>query len=270
MKPTNTSNMKTPILIFLSVLFTACLPAHAAEPALKSLMLVPDQVVYQDDFTTPKPLDKTVWKSAQSTRWTIEDGVLRGRPSTPEFQATHKTHKGLEPRLALVKCPPSYIVQFSVRYVSGKPVPPLPARNIPSIDLGHHIGRVEFGVEGARLLAEGETVQLASAPDFKLELGRWYDVLAEAHDDEVVVQIAGGPTLHGKHPAYKGDNHTLAIIGLQAGEVELDNVTLWSVKPEAQPNWAATLAKLPPAELKTIRQKTPGQLAQEKAKTEDK
>jgi len=38
------------------------------------------------------------------------------------------------------------------------------------------------------------------------------------------------------------------------------------MKPEARPTWAATLAKLPPPEMKTIRQKTPGQLAKEKAK----
>ena len=38
------------------------------------------------------------------------------------------------------------------------------------------------------------------------------------------------------------------------------------MKSEAQPAWAATLAKLPPAESKTIRPKTPGQLAKEKTK----
>ncbi|MCX7005984.1 MAG: hypothetical protein NTY53_01810 [Kiritimatiellaeota bacterium] len=157
-----------------------------------------------------------------------------------------------------------------MRFVGGKPVPPLPSRNIPALDLGHHIARVEFGVEGLRLLAEGETVQLASCPDFKLEMGRCYRVLAEARDDELVVQFAGGPTLHGKHPAFKAEDHQLAVIGLIEGEVELDDVTLWSVKPEPQPGWAAALAKLPPAELKIIRPKTPDQLAKEKAKTEGK
>lgn len=256
---------------FLAALLLAAAPApHAAEAALKPLMLVPDQIVYQDGFATNKALDTRVWRVGQGTRWAATNGVLHGRPSSPEFQAAHKTHKGLEPRLVLAKCPPAYVAEFSVCFVGGKPVPPLPARNIPALDLGHHIARVEFGVEGLRLLAEGETVQLANFPEFKLELGRRYHVLAEARDDEVVVQFAGGPTLHGKHPSYKAADHLLAVIGFVGGEVELDDVTLWSVKPESRPGWGAARAQLPPAELKTIRPKTPGQLAKEKTQTEGK
>lgn len=70
----------------LAVFLLAPLAAlSAAGQALQPLMLVPDQIVYQDSFATNRALDTTVWKAAQNTRWAVADGVLRGRPSTPEF-----------------------------------------------------------------------------------------------------------------------------------------------------------------------------------------
>lgn len=248
----------------------------AADADLKPLQLVPDQVIYHNDFSDGQQLDQNTWRGAQGTQWKVEDGVIRGRPSTPEFQASHKTHKGLEARGALVKCPADYIARFSVRYNGGKPPQPLPGlKNIPSIDVGHHIGRLEFGVEGARLLADGETLQLASAPDFQLEDGRWYEVLVEARGDEVTFQFGKGPTLHGQHPTLKGESlppessHTLAFIGKEGGTVEVDNLTLWSVKDGTQPSWPQVFAKLTP-ESKVIRPKRPGQLAKEKKEAEER
>lgn len=251
--------------------------AFSAEPALKPLMLVPDQVVYHEDFNATHELDRETWRAAQQTQWRIEEGVLRGRPSSAEYQSTHKNHRGLEPRGALVKCPASYVAQFSVRFIGGEPPQPLPqAKSVPFIDIGHHIGRVEFGVEGVRLLADGDTLQLASAPGFRLEPGRWYEMVVEARDDEVTLQIAGGPTLHGRHPTLKGEmlppgqNHTLAFIGSLGGVAEVDDLTLWSVKEGTQPAWPQTLAKLPAAEPTPIRPKRPGQLAKEKKDAEAK
>lgn len=258
--------LPTLVLAGLSVAAAFAAPAPAPEP----LMLVPDQVLVQDDFSTAKPLDRETWRIGQGTQWTVQDGVLRGQPSTPEFQASHKTHKGLEPRLGLAKCPPTYIVRFSIRYLGGNPTPNLPDRRVPSIDIGHHVGRLEFGTEGTRLLAEGETIQLAEAPDFKLEREKWYDVLVEARDGETVVQFAGGPTFYGAHPFYRDHDHTLAFVGNIGGKIEVDNLTLWSAKPDPKPTWVATAAKLPKPEAKTIRPKTPGQIAKEKAEEEAK
>lgn len=254
-----------PNLIAFAVAFLLPHAAFSADVELKPLMLVTDQIIYHDEFATAQAIDKETWHVAQGTQWKAEDGVLRGRPSTSEFQASHKTHKGLEPRCSLSKCPADYVVRFSVRYVGGKPPRPLPAlKNIPSIDIGHHIGRVEFGLEGTRLTADGETLQLESASAFRLESGRWYEVLVEARGDEVVVQFANGPTFHGKHPTLGGENHHLAFVGSEEGVVEIDNVTLWSVKSGTQPSWTETLVKRPAQEPKVLRKKRPGQLAKEK------
>ena len=244
-------------------------PAHAAETALQPLMLVPDKVLFEDDFSQPrsdlkskKAEEGDSWVPNQGTRWVVEEGVLRGRSSSPEYQASHKTHKGLHPRIVLAKTPQNYILRFSMRLVDGKPFDPGQRRSIsPFIEMGHHIARVTWGANGAMLLADGDSLQIANAPDFKIETGRWYPVMVEKREDEVVVQFGGGPTLHGKHPAYISDKHFIMIGGLEGGVMEIDNVTVWSPKEGTQPGWAQTLAKLPPPQ--DVRIKTPNPAAAE-------
>ena len=74
--------------------------------------------VYQN-FSQAKPLEKTVWQSRQGTRWAIEDGVLRGRESSPEFQSNRKDHFGYEPRLSIPVTPAEFVAEFSFRFVGG-------------------------------------------------------------------------------------------------------------------------------------------------------
>jgi hypothetical protein len=67
--------------------------AAADSPAnLKPMMAVPDAVVLKDDFSRSHALQKGVWQTRQGTRWSIEDGVLRGQQSSPEYQAKKKDH----------------------------------------------------------------------------------------------------------------------------------------------------------------------------------
>jgi hypothetical protein len=250
-------------LVLFCAVFSSWIPSGHAD--LEPWMLVPDRVLYQEDFQTPKPLGKEIWHPAQGTQWTVENGVLHGRPSTPEYQASHKDHRGLEARGGFRNCPPDYIARFAVRFLGGLDPEALPSlRRIPSIDLGHHIGRVEFGLEGARLMADGETVLVAQEPKFRLEPGRWYEVIAEVRGDEVLVRMDPGLVLYGKHAAFLRGNHDLAFVGRQEGEVEVDRVTLWTLAPRYQPGWPKNRMKLPKQEDRTIRQKRPGQIAKER------
>ena len=256
--------MKTRSSFLLAILCFAPCFAHA-EVELKPLMLIPDKVLFQDDFNTPrgviKPSKKDSqepWQSNQGTRWEVTDGVLRGRASTPEFQASHDTHKGVHPRIVLTKTPENFVLQFSMRLVDGKPFVAGQRKSVsPFIEIGHHVVRITWGAHGAMLLAEGESLQLANAQDFKLEPGKWYTVMVERRDDEVLVQFAGGPTFHGKHPSYKSDRHTTMLGGLEAGTMEVDNVTVSSVKQGDQPSWSDTLAKLPPVQDIRIKEAKP-------------
>lgn len=234
--------MKTSLLALVLTL------SSSAAAELKPLLAQPDQVVLQDDFSKAGPLEKTHWEARQGTQWAIAEGVLLGRPSSAEFRAKRKNHFGYEPRISSPATPAQCIAQFSVRFSGGSET-----AIAPFIELGHHICRLHLTKNGVEMLADHESVKVAEAREFKLEPGKWYHVLAEMKGEEVVVQFADGPTLYAKHaifakPAESGGNG-LGIAGPKDGSVELDNVTLWSVKAEEQVSWTAkrdTLKKLEP------------------------
>ena len=94
---------------------------HAESPAndLQPLMAVADQVVLQDDFSTPGPVNKKQWGTKQGTQWIVEEGVLRGKPSTPEYQASRKDHFGYEPRIASPVTPTPFIAKLSSANMSA-------------------------------------------------------------------------------------------------------------------------------------------------------
>ena len=230
------------------LLVLALILSSASAADLKPLLAQPDQVVLQDDFSKAGPLDKTHWEARQGTQWVIEEGMLRGKPSGPEYRANRKNHFGYEPRISVPVTPPQCIAEFSVRFSGGSE-----SAIAPFIELGHHICRLHLSKNGVEMQADHEAVKVAEAKEFKFEPGKWYHVLAELKGDEVVVQFADGPTLYAKHavfakPVESGGNG-LGIAGPKDGSVEIDNVTLWSIKADEQVSWTAkrdTLPKLEP------------------------
>lgn len=230
--------MKSALLAFALIVTTA----PAAE--LKPLLAQPDQVVLQDDFSQAGPFNKAHWGARQGTQWAVADGVLRGKPSTAEYQAKRKDHKGYEPRISAPVTPSQFIAQFSVCFDGGSET-----AIVPFIEFGHHVCRVRLSKEGTVIVADGESTQVAEAKDFKYEPGKWYHALAEMKGEEFVIQFADGPTLYAKHACFAAANPSggngLGIAGPKDGSVEIDNVTLWSIKPEAQPTWPAKRDALP-------------------------
>ncbi|MFM2169170.1 MAG: hypothetical protein RIS79_3541 [Verrucomicrobiota bacterium] len=262
-----------------SLLISLFLAQTVTAADLSPQWLVFDQILFADDFSQARgeiKLDRknapdAPWQPNQGTRWEVVDGVLRGRASSPEFQAAREHHKGIHPRIVLSKTPEKYVLRFSMRLIDGIPFEAGKRRSIaPFIEIGHHVCRVTWDVNGATLLADGDTTQLANEKDFKLVPGKWETVLIERRDDEVLVQFADGPVFHGKHVSYVTDPHAVMLGGLEAGTMEIDNVTLWSVKDGTQPEWATFAAKLPPQQNLVLRPKTPGRLAAEKKAAEAK
>lgn len=232
--------MKTPLLA-LALAFSS-VSLSAAD--LKPLLAQPDQVVLQDDFSKPGAFNKQHWGARQGTQWVVEDGVLRGRPSTPEFQAKKKDHFGYEPRISAPVTPPQFIAQFSVRFSGGSET-----AIVPFLEFGHHVCRLRLSKDGAELVVDGESLKVAESKELKYEPGKWYHVLAEMKGEEFVIQFSEGPVLHARHagfskPPEKGGNG-VGIAGPKDGMVEIDNVTLWSIKPDAQAGWAAKREALP-------------------------
>ena len=245
-------------LILTTLLVSFCsLNKVIADNQLEPLMAVPDQVALEQDFETPFDLkkEKETWIQRQATRWAVEDGVRRGQPSSAENQAAKSHHKGLEARLSIPATPPQCIAKFSIRFLEGEET-----AIVPFVEFGHHIIRVRFNSEeGVTLLADYESMKIAEDKDFVYQPGEWIHMLAELKGEEFVVQIQDGPTLYGKHPimpspAPSGGNG-FGTAGLRGGKVEIDNLTLWTVKKEAQPGWEARRAEFPAFEPVQVREK---------------
>ena len=250
----------------------------AKEPAaLTPRWLLPDTEIFADNFSDARgeiKLDRrnlpdAPWQPNQGTRWEVIDGVLRGHASSPEFQASRETHKGVHPRMVFSRTPQTYILRFDMRIIDGIPFEPGKRKSVaPFIEIGHHICRVTWDINGATLLADGDTTQLAYDKDFKLVPGKWETVLIERHDDEVLVQFLNGPVFHGKHSSYVSEPHAVMLGGLEQGTMEIDNVTLMSVKEGTQKAWPDFLATLPSQQNLVLRPKTPGRIAAEKKAAE--
>ena len=215
-----------------------------ASASLQPIMNVVADVVYQSTFSKAGAVDKTIWQKRQGTEWTIGEGVLLGEQSTAEYQAKREHHYGYEPRIKSLKTPRQFIARFSVRFAGGEETSLLPL-----IEFGHHNARLHLSKTGTVMLADHEQVQLVKTGAVKLESDRWYHVLAERQADELVVQFAGGPTLYAKHKSLAmpvaDDTDGLGIAGTRRGTVEIDNVTLWSIKAGRKAKgWGAAVESL--------------------------
>ncbi|MEZ5384014.1 MAG: hypothetical protein R3F13_00725 [Prosthecobacter sp.] len=226
----------------LLLLALAALSTRAAD--LAPLLAQPDQIVLENDFSEAGPVNKEHWGARQGTQWSVVDGVLRGKPSTPEYQAKKKDHFGYEPRVSCPVTPAQFIARFSVCFDGGSET-----AIVPFIEFGHHVCRIRLFKDGAEILADHESVKLAQTEDLRFEPGRWYHVLAEMKGEDFVVQFADGPTLHAKHASFakapESGGNGLGIAGPKDGTVEIDNVTLWSIKADEQPGWVARRDALP-------------------------
>jgi hypothetical protein len=70
----------------------------------------------------------------------------------------------------------------------------------------------------------------------------------------VCVQFQDGPTFYGKHPSYLSELHAVMLGGLEAGHMEVDDVTVWSVKEGDQPTWDATRKARPAAQMVRLKE----------------
>ena len=236
--------------ILLTLCGLLCPTGQAADlpGELLPLMNVPDRVAYESDFSRQETIRKRKKGNWQSSPGKPVGRSLMvccaGKQSSPEYQAEKPDHKGREPRIASLKTPQQFVAKFSVRFIGGEET-----KLVPLIEFGHHNVRLKFSANGIALLSDHETVRLAESSDVKFESGRWYHLLAEKNGDEFVVQFAGGPTLYGRHRSLTesktSGESALNIAGPRGGVVEIDNVTLWTIKPENAPSWSTVRGGLP-------------------------
>ena len=223
-------------LVSLS-LFSVVTACSAAEwSALQPLMVIPDKVVLQESFSKSGPVKKTSWQNRQGTRWSVEDGVLRGRPSSEEYQASRTHHYGYEPRVSVPVTPPEFLAGFSFRFVGGEETD-----IVPFIEFGHHVCRVKFSSKGTFVIVDHETLKVAESDEFKYAPGTWYHALAELKGDEFVIQFVDGPVWYVKHECLAKANSSggngLGLAGPKDGTVELDNVSIWKIRSQVRRSW---------------------------------
>ncbi len=242
----------------LFLLVGAATPMMALENfhGLSPMMSVPKSCVITNDFSVGGPLDKSIYKAQQGTRWEIKDGVLFGQPSTPEYQASKPDHKGLEPRIGFPTTPKQFMATYSIRYMGGT------ATTIsPFMEYGHHVTRVRILPDGTDLLAEHDTLRVAANLDYKLVDGSWYHVMVEAKGEEAVIQFANGPILYAKHATYAlpqaSGSPGIGFAGARGGTIEIDNLSIWSIADEEQPRWIERRATFPVFEPVRIKEPKP-------------
>ena len=125
------------VILNLISLMPACLAADWG--TLQPLMVIPEKSVLQETFSKSGPVNKTIWQSRQGTRWSIEQGVLRGRTSSKEYQASRTHHYGYEPRVSVPVTPAEFLAGFSFRFVGGEE-----SDIVPFVEFGHHVCRVKI------------------------------------------------------------------------------------------------------------------------------
>lgn len=245
--------MKFPLAAALLIFLSS--PAFA-ENALKPLMVELGETVIDTDFSTPQAkLDKSLYLKRQATRWEIAGGVLSGIPSTTENQAAKSHHRGYEPRLSVPATPAECAARFSIRFLDGEET-----TVVPFLEFGHHIVRLRFSLtEGVSLLADYESMKVAEDKSFIYKPGEWMHLFAELKGNQFVIQIQDGPTLFAEHPIISepapSGGTGLGVAGTKGGKVEIDDLTIWSVKEKLQAGWAKTKSEFPAFKPVQVREK---------------
>lgn len=221
-------------------------------------LLVADQLLVEDEFADEartfkvkdaKKIDKVgVFIPKQNTQWTTKGGVLFGKPSTPENQASKKDHKGVHPRMVMTMPKDGFILKFAFKINSG--IDPLASTKkkltVSFFELGHHVARLQQSGKGLVLLADLDQLIVAQDESFTYEQNKWYQVMVERIGNEIFIQIDQGPVFYGKHDSLANPpDHHWMITGWQDGEMEVDHVKVWSVKPEKNKLWSEVQSKLP-------------------------
>jgi hypothetical protein len=219
-------------------------PLLAVDPKQKPMMVIPDQVVVREDFAKPFDLASAKWTPRQGTTWEVVDGVLRGHSSSPEFREGQKDHFGYEPRILNASLPKEFMAEFSLRMVGGSHT-----TISPFIAFGHHVCRLRFGVNGPFMLAAHESLLVARTKDYRPKLDEWLHIHAEQKNDEIVVRFLDGPAIYAEHDSFSEPSSSggdgLSIAGMKDGIVEIDGLTIWSIKSDYQPGWSDEKTKLP-------------------------
>ena len=102
-------------------------------------------------------------------------------------------------------------------------------------EFGHHVTRIFFSKDAAKLLTDTETVNHMEIKGFKLQPFKWYEVLAEVGESKLFVQIkneSGKITkFYCDYPKLKEAKSTsFQIASTIQGTLKMDEFKVWESK----------------------------------------
>ena len=194
-------------------------------------------MLFEDNFDSGSA--KPEWKALHGTRWSVEEGVYTGIPSTPEFQASRDNHTGATPSMTLQVQARDCILQMSFKITGGLNAAHIGFNNSTTASGTGHIARLIPSTNQGTILQkdrhsqiEGDKDRAMASSDWTIERDKWYTVLIEAIDDQIVAQIEGGPTLRARHWRF---DVLKTWVNLKArgkkGTLSYDNVKIWEALP---------------------------------------
>jgi len=197
---------------------------HAQTSAkMNPVFLEPGKVVLEQNFNDGKvTFAEGVFEPAQRTEWKVENGVLVGYPSPQEFQEKKKSHNGAIPVIDISLYPDhqNVIAKFDIKFSeSGR------------VEFGHKVTSLDFRKETIRLGGGGSSAGTGVA----VEKDKWYSLVGELKDDELVITIDGIGSLYVQGDSIKEKKKGSIRIRGEA-PIYLDNIVVYDVKGVA-PGW---------------------------------
>ena len=182
------------------------------------------KLIYADTFDGP--MNPNFWETRQSTTWAVNNGVLTGGPSSPEFRDKKKvsadpSHAGEKPVLWLKQVPENFVCTMRIRYDAQDYL-----KGLPLIDLGHHIHTFSFS-KNTTTLKIRKNVEVFTLPAPLFSLNEWHDVAIELKKGTILLTIDGhkhrfdSPNIDGT------GHHQIDFKGIDHGSCQIDDIKLW-------------------------------------------
>ena len=208
--------------------------------SMETQILNKGKIIFSEDFSKDLEIKKPRWRIKQNTRWSVKNGLLIGIPATSEYQAMKKKegkgHLGDIPRIGLGKMPKSYIMSFKFQ-MDDKGW----NKRVPMFEFGHHVSRLFFTKEGAKLLTDDEKVQHMVDTKLIPKAFKWYKVLAEVGQEDLFIQVKDESGTISKfychYPKFKeAANTSFQIATTIQGTLKMDDIKFWQ-STGLQKNW---------------------------------
>lgn len=205
----------------------ACLAvqASAADPVYQPELFQSLKLVYEDNFDGGA-INPGFWEIRQNTTWALQEGVLFGSPSSPEFQQQKiaqgdKGHAGLKPVIWLKQVPANFVCALRLRY-DGKAY----QKGYPLLDLGHHIHTIVFS-EKATTLTIRKNVETLTTTNPLLTLNQWHDIVIELKKGRILLQIDGAKHVFESSNIDMTGQAQFDFKAIDGGTCQIDSVRLW-------------------------------------------